>query len=111
MPRAEDRLTRSRVAGYIAPPMRRAALVLLLLACAHAPPDKPGRLFLDVVFTDYSPLSSNAEIARRMLTPLTQRRGGEMLASTKRFLRDQAIDLSKERFTVYLPGGEPPKEG
>jgi predicted esterase len=82
-----------------------------LLACAHGPPKRPGQLFNDVVFDRYSTLSSNDELLRRMMTPLTQKHGREMLLSTHQKLRDQAIDLSKEKFTVYVPAGDPPKEG
>jgi len=59
----------------------------------------------------YSSLSRNEEIARRTLSPLTQRRGQQMLAATRQAFRDQPIDLTKERFTVYVPGGPPAKEG
>jgi hypothetical protein len=89
----------------------RALALLFLCACAHGPPAKPGQLYPDVVFTQPSPLASNAEIARRMLTPLTQKRGAEVMASRLQTFRDQPVDVSKERFTVYVPSGEPPKEG
>jgi hypothetical protein len=91
--------------------MTRAAILLLLCACAHGPPPKPGQLYPDVVFTHPSPLASNAEIARRMLTPLTQERGAEMMAATRQTFRDQPVEVSKEHFAVYVPAGEPPKEG
>jgi predicted esterase len=90
--------------------MIRGAALLLLLACAQVPVI-PGSEHKDLVFDRYTPLSSNAEIARRVLTPLTNRRGQEALAAKKTELREQAIDLTKEKFSIYVPGGPPPKEG
>jgi pimeloyl-ACP methyl ester carboxylesterase len=51
------------------------------------------------------------EIARRTLSPLTFRRVQEALSATGRALRDEPVDLSKERFSVYVPAGEPPRDG
>lgn len=99
--------SRARGASRGAPLFVAAALV----ACAHGPPKRPGQLFKDVKFDRYSKLSSNEELLHRMLTPLTQKRGEEMLSATGQKLRDQPIDLAKETFTVYVPAGDPPKEG
>jgi len=83
-----------------------------LCACAQpAPAPPPDGTFQEVIFDRYSSLSRNEEIARRTLSPLTQRRGQQMLAATHQAFRDQPIDLTKERFTVYVPGGPPAKEG
>jgi pimeloyl-ACP methyl ester carboxylesterase len=90
--------------------MKRRGALLLLIACAQAP-SIPGTAQDDVVFTRYSPLSSNAEIARRVLTPLTNRRGQEALAASGKEMQEQPVDLVKERFSIYVPGGAPPKEG
>jgi len=89
------------------------ALSLLgsLCACAQRAPAPPDGASEEVIFDRYSPLSRNEEIARRTLPPLTQRRGHQMLTATHQAFRDQAIDLTKERFTLYVPGGSPPKEG
>jgi pimeloyl-ACP methyl ester carboxylesterase len=89
---------------------RRSALLLLLLACAQLP-RVPGSEHSDLVFERYTPLSSNAELARRVLTPLTVRRGEEAMATNKTALREQPIDLAKEKFSIYVPGRTPPKEG
>jgi pimeloyl-ACP methyl ester carboxylesterase len=88
----------------------KVAAAVMAGACAHVKA-KPGRLIPDVTFTRYSPLSRIAEIARRMLTPLTQLRGSSMLAASGQRLNDQAVDLSKEKFDIYLPAGDPPKNG
>jgi hypothetical protein len=90
---------------------RRTAWILLLFSCATLPPPIPGSEHLDQVFDRYTPLACNAEIARRVLTPLTVRRGDEVLAAHKTALREQAIDLTKEKFSIYVPGAPPPREG
>jgi hypothetical protein len=61
----------------------------------------------DVVFSDYSPLSSSAELMHRFLSPLNAARAGKRLAHSAVALRDQPIDLTQERFTVYVPSHSP----
>ena len=77
---------------------------------APVPTSPPGQQH-DVTFTLYSPLASDMEVARRALTPLTFRRVQEALSATGQALREEPVDLSKERFSVYVPAGEPPREG
>lgn len=83
-----------------------AAIALLELSA----PDGPAQtgLLRDVVFTDYTPLSSNPELARRSLTPLNAASLPGRLASAGRALAEQPIDLSAERFIVYVPPAPPP---
>jgi hypothetical protein len=64
----------------------------------------------DVVFTDYSPLSSSAELMHRFLSPLNAMRAEKRLAHSAVALRDQPIDLARERFAVYVPS-HPPARG
>ena len=64
----------------------------------------------DVVFSDYNPLSSSAELVHRLLSPLNAVRVGRSLTHSAAALRDQPIDLARERFTVYVPSN-PPSEG
>lgn len=85
----------------------RAAALVVLAACATS----YGRGESDVVFTRYSPLSRNAEIARRALPPLTYQRFQQTLATQGLRLQDQAIDLAKERFDLYVPPGPPSARG
>jgi pimeloyl-ACP methyl ester carboxylesterase len=80
---------------------------LLLGACAST----HGRVESDVVFTRYSALSRNLEIARRALPPLTFRHIQQALAAGTEKLTEQAIDLANERFDIYIPAGAPPPEG
>src|ERR1700675_4516253 len=61
----------------------------------------------DVVFSDYSPLSSSAELLHRLLSPLNAVQVGKGLAHSAVGLRDQPIDLAQERFTVYVPSHSP----
>jgi len=64
----------------------------------------------DVVFSDYSPLSSSAELVHRLLSPLNAVEVGEWLSHSAMRVRDQPIDLAQERFTVYVPS-RPPTQG
>jgi dienelactone hydrolase len=64
----------------------------------------------DVVFSDYSALSSSAELMHRFLSPLNAARAGKRLAHSAVALRDQPIDLAQARFTVFVPS-HPPAEG
>src|ERR1700692_2358542 len=64
----------------------------------------------DAVFSDYSPLSSSAELLHRLLSPLNAAQVGNRLAHSTVALRDHPIDMARERFTVYVPS-QPPTEG
>jgi len=79
----------------------------LVMACAGS----TGTARNEVTFTAYSPLARNEEIARRALSPLTYRRLHEALAARHDALADQTIDLARERFDLYIPGGPPPARG
>jgi predicted esterase len=61
----------------------------------------------DVVFSDYSPLSSSTELLHRFLSPLNAMRAGKRLAHSAVALRDQPIDLAQERFAVFVPSHSP----
>jgi hypothetical protein len=87
--------------------------LLLLAGCSHSPaaPEPPETIRAGVTFTRYSPLSRNAELARRMLTPLTDRHAARLLAAKGETLREQAIDLAQEKFGFRIPAVAPPKNG
>ncbi len=68
----------------------------------------PAGTLGDVVFTSYTPLSSNPEMARRLLTPLTAASIPKLLARSNSALSVQPINLSEEKFTVYVPSQAPP---
>lgn len=94
-----------------------AGILVLVLApiggCAGVslPPARSAVVETAVTFQSYSPLSAGDEVARRTLTPLTYRHVRRTLTASDRELRAQAIDLGKERFTVYRPAGDPPPGG
>ncbi|MDP9010548.1 MAG: hypothetical protein M3N91_17885 [Pseudomonadota bacterium] len=57
----------------------------------------------DIVFSDYSALSSSAELLRRLLSPLNADQVSKRLSHSAVALREQPIDLAQERFAVYVP--------
>jgi dienelactone hydrolase len=61
----------------------------------------------DVIFTEYSPLSRNTELAQRLLSPLYAARVHRELAQSAQTLREQPIDLAREHFAVYVPAEAP----
>jgi predicted esterase len=65
----------------------------------------------DAVFSEYSPLFGNAEIVRRLLSPLAQAQIHMRLTHTHEALSPYPLDLSKERFIVYVPSRAPPPQG
>ena len=64
-------------------------------------------LQMDVIFSDYSPLSANAELLRRLLSPLADEQVQKSLASSGEKLVPQSIDLAAERFVLYVPPAAP----
>lgn len=110
---AGSRSLRAREApGSSAPRMAHLLAVVALLAipfaCAGSP---PAGLQKDVTFTAYSPLASNAERMRRLLSPLTAWRMQRQLRKAHERLSDQAIDLAHEHFTLFVPTHPPPAAG
>jgi pimeloyl-ACP methyl ester carboxylesterase len=65
----------------------------------------------DVTFTEYTTLSSNVEMARRLLSPLTASQLPQLLARSGSRLREQPVDLAQESFVLYVPSGPPPPRG
>ena len=66
-------------------------------------PDATAGLLPSLVFDSYSPLASNAELVRRMLTPLAAAQAQANLQISGQRLIEQSIDLSAERFFLYVP--------
>jgi hypothetical protein len=83
-------------------------LLAMLLGAAHAAAAQTTGLQPDVVFSEETPLSSNAELARRLLTPLTAAQVPQLLAHAGKALAAQPLDLSDQRFVVYVPPQAPP---
>ena len=94
--------------------VRAAALAVtfLMLTCTAAqdaaPSQPPRGMPHEVVLTRYSPLFSNAEILRRLLTPLAQEDVRDTLGHTGEALSPYPIDLAKEKFLEYVPSSAPP---
>lgn len=87
-----------------------ATIVLLAIPLAYAGVAPTG-FREDVVFTAYTPVAGNAERMRRLLSPLTARRIQRQLQKAHERLGEQAIDLARERFTLYVPNRAPPADG
>jgi pimeloyl-ACP methyl ester carboxylesterase len=62
-----------------------------------------SQLKTDVVFTEYSALSSTAELVRRMYSPLSVMRINQEAQRAGRTLRGQPLDLAKEHYSIYVP--------
>lgn len=96
-----------RVAGGFA-----LAVAPFALQCATAqvtaPAQQPRGTPHEVVLTRYTPLFSNTEILRRLLSPLAEQAVRELLARSHEALTPYPIDLAKERFLVYVPPDGPP---
>ena len=90
-------------------PVSARLVPLALLLAAHPARGETG-LLRDVVFADYTPLSGNLELARRLLTPLPAATLPQRVAGSGKRLAEQPIELSEERFIVYVPAA-PPRQG
>jgi len=63
----------------------------------------------DVVFSAYSPLAANAELLRRLLSPLADAQVQQSLARSGEKLVTQSIELAAEHFVLYVPPVAPPR--
>ncbi len=59
------------------------------------------------MFSDYGAPSSNPELVRRLVSPLTAVQLEQELSRSGKRLADQAVNLSEERFLVQLPSQHP----
>jgi len=57
----------------------------------------------EVVLTEYSPLSSTAELVRRLSSPLTALRLHQEAERVGQTLHGQPIDLARERYSINVP--------
>jgi hypothetical protein len=88
---------------------RRASSVALAAALAWTgSASAAGRLQENVTFSDYSPLSANPELVRRLLSPLAAAQIQAALARSEKRLVEQSIDLKSEKFVLYVPQEAPP---
>jgi pimeloyl-ACP methyl ester carboxylesterase len=89
---------------WAAPAAALAGAILVQTASAQT----PGKVS-DVTFDQTTPLSSNPEMARRLLSPLTSAQLSKRLAQAGKALADQPLDLGRERFALYVPAQAPAK--
>ncbi len=82
-----------------------AAALMASGALAEPPPPTPKGLTPTAVFTDYPPAAQSSELVRRLTTPLTGQQIGQSLAG--RTLDETPLDLSRERFVLYVPQSAP----
>jgi pimeloyl-ACP methyl ester carboxylesterase len=75
---------------------------------AGAQPGPPVGLQRDIGFDRYSPLSTNDQLMRRLLTPLQAELTRRNLSETGKALATEPVDLGRERFTLYVPPKTPP---
>ncbi len=103
-------MQRPRVRGARAMPaaIAAAALWAALTAGGAVPAAAPVGLMSDVVFDEYSPLSSSRELLRRLVTPLAAAEVERSLAHAGDQLTAQSIGLAAERFVLYVPVHAPP---
>ncbi|HEX5207261.1 MAG TPA: hypothetical protein VFW10_05655 [Steroidobacteraceae bacterium] len=102
---ARDRCRRTKVASALTLTVLALSRVVSQAAAAtQLPRGTPNQ----VVLTQYSPLFRNAEIVRRLLSPLAREAVQESLARELTTLTPYSIDLAKEKFLVYVPSGAPP---
>ncbi len=78
------------------------------LAIAGDVTDAASGLHRDVVFDQYPDLATSSQLIRRLLSPLSAQRIRQQAHATGITIREQPIDLSKERFAVYVPTHAPP---
>jgi len=60
-----------------------------------------------VVFSEYSPLARTPDFLQRVLSPLAAMVMQRKLTDLDKPVADQAIDLSKEEFVIYVPSYAP----
>jgi len=100
-----------RVSGRITPAFALIAAALVLTRAGSpdaAPAQQTDGGAHGVVFTQYTPLFSNAEILSRLLSPLALEAARDTLARTHKTLSPYSLDLAKESFLVYVPHRPPP---
>jgi pimeloyl-ACP methyl ester carboxylesterase len=81
------------------------------LTHAEASAGSSTGLRTDVIFSDYSPLTRGDELLRRYLTPLKMDDLASRAVRAGARYDGQMLDLTKERFALYVPTQPPPPNG
>lgn len=92
---------------------------LLALACAGAAliagvgvaAGAAGVTLHDVIAADLTPYADNAELLRRMASPLTRLAEVRRLAASAATLARYPLEVTSERFLIYQPAAPPPPHG
>ena len=94
------------------------ALLLLFALLAFPPataasdaPSVPTGLLRDVTFAAWPPLADNAELLRRLVSPLNTYRIKRKLGNNPAALAARPLDPEQQHFALYVPPGPPPAEG
>ena len=82
--------------------MRGLRLAAAAFAATLALPAS-AQLKTDVVFTEYSALSSTAELVRRLSSPLSAIRIQQETQRAGQTLRGQQVELAREHYSLYVP--------
>lgn len=70
-----------------------------------------GTTLHDAVAADYTPYAENAELLRRMASPLARLAEERALADSGATLARYPLDVTSERFLIYQPAAQPPPHG
>jgi hypothetical protein len=95
----------------------RAGLVAVLLSLAPAAPavvataPQAAGLQTGIAFDGYSPLGRTDVLFERLLTPLWATRAREAYAERGEDPPPYTLDITAERFSVYVPDAAPPPAG
>jgi hypothetical protein len=88
-----------------------ASLLALLPTTVRAATDDVAApatgLQTNVTFTEYAPESRISELIRRLFSPLQARIANDAIAKSARKVSEQSIDLSQEKFAIYVPAAMP----
>jgi predicted esterase len=92
---------------------------LLALACAGAAlipgagvgAGAAGTTLHDVIAADHTPYADNAEVLRRMASPLTRLAEERTLADSGAALARYSLEVGSERFLIYQPAAPTPPHG
>lgn len=84
-----------------------AALAMLAASGANAEDTAAAGTIAQNVFSDYTPLSGNRELARRFLSPLEAAELPALTTGAGKTLRDQPVDVANEKFVLYVPAQKP----
>lgn len=84
-------------------PLCIASALAAFPAAATDSPVAPTGLQREVLFTEYADYSRSEEVVRRLFSPLNGLRINREATRLGKTLREQAVDLAKERFAIYVP--------